>query len=171
VTPAAVATLERWTAAVVLIGGLVLATVQAAARFARLWRPLIPDMAAAGGGVGSVSAGGISQDVVCFVPAAVAATWCLARAPRRRRWWAPAYLVVIAIYVTARLVHGVIRGQAFMRALQEQGAASLTLPRVPSTGDVVWVVVDAVLFASLFVALWLRLQPARSAPPLPTSAA
>ena len=41
-----------------------------------------------------------------------------------------------------------------------EGPEYLTRPRTPGVGDIVWVVVDAALFASLFVALWLRLQPA-----------
>lgn len=168
---ATLATVQRRTAAVVLIGGLALTALQAAMRLAMLWRPIIPpDMAASGGGIGSVSAGGISEDVVFFVPAAVAATWCLARAPRRRGWWAPVYVAVVALYLTARIVDGFDRGEAFMRALQEQGFDYLTRPRAPSVGDIVWVVVDAALFASLFVAVWLRLQPARPDQPAPAHA-
>jgi hypothetical protein len=168
VNRASLAILERWTAAIVLIGGLGLTALQAAVRFALLWRPIVPpDMTAAGGGIGSVSVGGIAEDIVYFVPAALAAAWCLARAPRRRRWWAPGYLAVVAIYITARLVEGFSRGDAMMRALQEQGPEYLMRPRTPGTGDIVWVVVDAALFASLFVAVWLRLQPARPAPSPP----
>jgi hypothetical protein len=52
-----------------------------------------------------------------------------------------------------------------MRTLREQGIDYLTRPRPPGIGDIVWVFVDAVLFASIFVAVWLRLQPPPSGAP------
>ena len=57
-----------------------------------------------------------------------------------------------------------------MRALREQGPEYLTRPRTPGIGDIAWDIVDAALFASLFVAVWLRLQPAGPDQPSPSSA-
>jgi hypothetical protein len=161
VKPDTLATLERWTGAIVLVGGLAMAALQAAVRVAVLWRPIIPPGRAVGGGIGSASSGSIDLDVVLFVPAALAAAWCLYRARHRRAWWAPVYLALAGIYVVARIVNGAMRSEAFMRALREEGLDYLTRPRTPSTGDIVWIVVDAAMFASLFLAVWLRLQPAR----------
>lgn len=164
--PAALARLQRWVATAVLVGGLAVAVLQAVARFMVLGRPFLPPGSVpAGGGVGSVSAGGISLDVVVFVPAALAVAVCLARAPRGRRWWAPVYLAAAGIYVVARVAHVVSHAAVFMRAIQEQGGEYLTRPRPYGVADIAWIVVDAAFFASLFVAIWLWLRAAPTETP------
>jgi hypothetical protein len=158
-----IARFRRPAAAIVLAGGLTLAVLQAAARLAALGQPLIPpEMAASGGGIGSASIGGIDEDIVILLPAAAVATWCLASAPRRRRWWAPAYVAIVAVHLVGRVIATVYRGSALMRELQEHGPAALTRPRAIDGGDVAWILFDALMVASVFVAIWLRLQPAKS---------
>jgi hypothetical protein len=74
------------------------------------------------------------------------------------------YVAIVSIYLVGSLIASVARGSALARELHEHGPAALTRPRAIDGGNVAWVPLDALMLASVFVAVWLRLQSAPTDP-------
>src|SRR5262245_44479900 len=115
-------TKRQLIARMVLVGGLAACAALAVWAVVSLWRPIIPPELAArmtgGGGIGSVSAGGVGEDIVLLAGVAAMTLWLLASI---RPWWALAYLPAAGAFLVGFVLHGIAEGDAFMAGLQARG--------------------------------------------------